>query len=140
MLVDAPVPPSVHDPPLADVVRRPGESEEAHQRRAFRLMVSPTDPQALPESELEWMLAAVGEFPESLHADGRAQDFRPLCPTIDLPVLLVSGRHSGALPGCRYAAEQIPGARLEVFEESQHVPFYTEADRFNRLVADFVRQ
>ena len=48
--------------------------------------------------------------------------------------------HSGALPGCRYAAEQIPGARLEVFEERQHVPFYTEADRFNRLVADFVRQ
>ena len=140
VLVDDTVHHSVHDPPLADVVRRPGESEEAHQRRTFRLMVSPTDPQALPESELEWMLAAVGEFPESLHAAGRAQDLRPLCPTIDLPVLLVSGRHSGALPGCRYAAEQIPGARLEVFEESQHVPFYTEADRFNRLVADFVRQ
>ena len=49
------------------------------------------------------------------------------------------GRHSGALPGCRYAGAHIPGARLEIFEASHHAPFYTEADKFNRLVADFVR-
>jgi len=42
------------------------------------------------------------------------------------------------LPGCIYAAEHIPEARLEVFEESGHCPFYTEADKFNRMVAEFV--
>ena len=103
-------------------------------------MVSPVDPDAVRESELDWMMTAIGEGPETLGADGQAQDFRPLCPRIDLPVLLASGRHSGALPGCRYAAEHILGARLEIFEESQHALFYTEAEKFNRLVVDFVNR
>lgn len=29
-------------------------------------------------------------------------------------------------------------ARLEIFEDSDHAPFYSEADKFNRVVADFV--
>ena len=140
VLVDDTVHHTLHDPPPPDGARQPGESEASHQRRTFRRMASPTDPDALPESELQWMLAVLGESPESLSADAKAQDFRPLCPTIDMPTLLVSGRHSGALQGCQYAAEHIPGARLEVFEESQHVPFYTEAEKFNRVVIDFVNR
>ena len=62
----------------------------------------------------------------------------PLCPVINVPVLITAGRHSGALPGCLYAAEHIPGAKLVVFEQSGHCPFYTEASRFNQSVADFV--
>ena len=53
VLVDDTVHHSVHDPPLADVVRRPGESEEAHQRRTFRLMAATAAPcpdAAMPQS------------------------------------------------------------------------------------------
>ena len=53
-------------------------------------------------------------------------------------MLVAAGRHSAAFPGCRYAADHIPGARLEIFEQSDHAPFYSEAERFNRVVADFV--
>ena len=139
VLVDDTVHHTVHDPPEAGDEQQPGEGDEAYKQRSLRKMVSPLDPATVPDQELEWMMAAFGQGPETLGADGRAQDFRPLCPTIDLPVLLASGRHSGALPGCRYAAEQIPGARLEIFEESQHALFYTEAEKFNRLVTDFVQ-
>ena len=137
VLVDDTVHHTVHDPPTAASQQQPGEGDASYQERTLRNMVSPEDPAAVPATQLQWMVEAIGEFPEALRADGKAQDFRPLCPTIDLPLLLVSGRHSGALPGCRYAAEHIPGARLEIFAHSQHAPFYTEADKFNRLVADF---
>jgi non-heme chloroperoxidase len=140
VLVDDTVHHTVHDPPKAGDEQQPGESDLAYKQRWLRQMVSPVDPAAVPDAELDWMLAAIGAGPEMLGADGQAQDFRPLCPQIDLPVLLASGRHSGALPGCRYAAEHIPGARLEIFEESQHALFYTEAEKFNRLVVDFVNR
>ena len=84
------------------------------------------------------MTAAITTPPATLTADASAQDWRPLCPVIDVPVVVASGRHSGALPGCRYAAEYIRGARLEIFEQSGHGLFYTEAKKFNRLVTDFV--
>ena len=55
-----------------------------------------------------------------------------------MPALVTTGRHSGAFPGCQYAADHIPDARLEIFEDSEHGLFYSEADKFNRVVADFV--
>jgi pimeloyl-ACP methyl ester carboxylesterase len=58
---------------------------------------------------------------------------------IDVPVLIAAGRHSGALPGCIYAADHIPGAKLLVFERSGHCPFYTEAPGFNAAVTEFVK-
>ena len=73
-----------------------------------------------------------------LGPDYHAQDWRPMLPSIDLPVLITTGGKSGAFPGCRYMHEHIPGARMEIFEESGHVLFYEEPDRFNAVVAEFV--
>lgn len=43
---------------------------------------------------------------------------------IAVPVLVTCGRHDEARPGtCRRWAEQIPDARLEVFEEASHTAF-----------------
>ena len=141
VIVDDTVHPDIHLPAPAAARQQPGESDEDYARRSTRQMMMPEDPDALPEEELEWMLAASGLIPEgeAISTDGQ-KDWRPLCPVIDLPVLLTSGRHSGALPGCEYAAEHIPGARLEVFEHSGHGLFWTEADRFNQVVADFVNR
>ena len=139
VIVDDTVHPDVHLPPPEGAAQQPGESDEDFTRRSIRCMASPENPDALPAEELDWMVAAWGEIPEAatLTADGQ-KDWRPLCPVIAVPVLLTSGRHSGALPGCQYAAEHIPGARLEIFEHSGHALFYTEADKFNRVVAGFV--
>jgi len=139
VLVDETVAYEVHTPPPPGSEQQPGESTEAYQKRSMRAMVSPRDPAQVTDEELEWMMAATSwPTPATLRADYRAQDWRPLCPVIDVPVLITAGRHSGALPGCLYAAEHIPGARLVVFEQSGHCPFYTEASRFNQSVADFV--
>ena len=140
VLVDETVAHEVHLPAPSGSEQQPSESTEAYSRRSMRAMVSPRDPGQVTDEELEWMMASAANppAPATLGADYRAQDWRPLCPIIDVPVLIAAGRHSGALPGCIYAAEHIPKAKLIVFEESGHCPFYTEADKFNTAVAEFV--
>lgn len=139
VVIDDTVHPDIHLPGPEDASQQPGESDAEFTRRSLRRMVSPLDPDSVPAEELEWMVAETALIPEgeAISLDGQ-KDWRPLCPKIDVPVLLASGRHSGALPGCEYASEHIPGARLEVFEHSGHGLFWSEADRFNRVLADFV--
>ena len=140
VLVDETVHITLHDPPEPGKPRQPGESERDFDLRWLADMFAPENFRRLSDDEKAWMIASRSTTPgsETLGADYLAQDWRPLCPTIDLPVLVTTGRHAGAYPGCVYAAEHIPGAKLEVFENSGHALFYEEAGKFNRVVADFV--
>jgi len=66
-------------------------------------------------------------------------DLRAVLPRIDLPVLLM---HGGAdaicLPAAsRYMMEQMPNARLELFEGVGHAPFLSRPDVVNRLLKGF---
>jgi pimeloyl-ACP methyl ester carboxylesterase len=61
-----------------------------------------------------------------------------------LPInkLIVWGEHDKVLP-LKYGKQlhcKIPSARMEVFEESGHIPHYEEPDRFNELISGFVRE
>lgn len=69
-----------------------------------------------------------------------AADYRADLASIDLPVLLIYGRKNNVPIPSEIGAwieEQIPGARLERFEDSGHSPFYESPDRFNNLLGDF---
>ena len=145
----------VHDPPdppepdtEPDPSRRPDaepepesppEDETERKRRQLRSMFVSLD---VPDAELDVLLEESRENTPAqgvtLGPDYQAQDWRPMLPSIDLPVLITTGGRSGAYPGCRYMYEHIPGARMEVFEESGHVLFYEEPDRFNAVVAEFI--
>ena len=56
------------------------------------------------------------------------------------PTLVVSGAHDveGINDICRLLARELPDARLEVFQDSDHLPSYREPERFNRLVLEFL--
>lgn len=140
VIVDETVHITLHDPPRPGLPQQPDESDDDFNRRSVLGMFGPENAERLTDDELTWMIESRAEPPatQSLRDDYLAQDGRPLCPTIDLPVLVTTGRHAGAYIGCVYAAEHIPGARLEVFETSGHALFSEEADRFNQVVADFV--
>ena len=141
VLVDETVHITVHEPPPPGSEQQPGESDRDHQRRTMRTMLGPVYGPRATDEEIDRLTdSASGYAPagETLGADYRAQDWRPLCPSISVPVLVTTGRHSGAFPGCQYAADHIPGARLEIFEDSNHGLFYSEAEKFNHVVADFV--
>ena len=141
VMVDETVHISLHDPPKPGSERQSGESDEAYRRRYMVDLFGPENGKRLTDDELSWMVGSWSPLPaiwQTLSADYRAQDWRPQCPTIDLPVLVTTGRYAGAYPGCVYAAEHIPDARLEVFETSGHALHYEEAEKFNRVVAEFV--
>ena len=126
------------DPPETEA-EPPPEDEVERRRRELRKMFVSLD---VPDDELNMLLEESRENTPAqgvtLGPDYRAQDWRPMLPSIDLPVLITTGGRSGAFPGCRYMYEHIPGARMEVFEDSGHALFYEEPDRFNAVVTGFV--
>ena len=141
VIVDETVHITVHKPPPAGTEQRPDETDLDHQRRSIRTMLGPSYGPVATDDEIDHLLDSRSHYDpasSTLGADYKAQDWRPLCPAIRVPVLIAVGRHSGALPGCKYAADHIPGAYLEIFEESDHALFYSEAKKFNRLITGFV--
>jgi len=59
---------------------------------------------------------------------------------IDVPTLLVSGRHDEATPHIvSQIHERIPGAQWELFEDSSHMPHVEEPEAFLERVEAFLR-
>lgn len=67
-------------------------------------------------------------------------DWRDFLPQILVPTLVCVGRHSAVFDwqGSAYVGEQIPDAQTVFFENSGHMLFWEEPDKFNQVVADFV--
>jgi L-proline amide hydrolase len=62
-------------------------------------------------------------------------------PRINVPVLLISGRHDEATPAVvQPFADGIKGARWEVFENSAHVPHIEETERCMQVIGDFLAE
>ncbi|MXW05867.1 MAG: alpha/beta hydrolase [Gemmatimonadetes bacterium] len=128
------------DPPEPEPdAESPSEDETERKRRQLRDMFVSFD---VPDDELDRLLEESRENTPAqgvtLGPDYQVQDWRPMLPSINLPVLITTGGRSGAYPGCRYMYEHIPGARMEIFEDSGHALFYEEPDRFNAVVAEFI--
>ena len=81
-----------------------------------------------------------GRIRAMIMADHTHLDWRDLLPTIKLPVLVCVGRQSKVFPweGSAYVGEQIPGAKTEFLKTAANMLFYTESEKFNRTVAEFV--
>lgn len=69
-------------------------------------------------------------------------DWRDFIPHIKLPTLVCVARHSAIFPneGSAWVGENIPGAKVEYFENSGHMLFWEEPDKFNKVIGDFVNE
>lgn len=104
---------------------------------AFGTPPEPSEMERMQQQAWLTPTQAVIEFVE----DMIAADYRPDLPAVDLPALLIYGRKNNVpIPTeiGRWISEQIPGSRLERFEDAGHSPFYEQAERFNGLLAEFV--
>lgn len=94
--------------------------------------------------EIEWMKSEMLKTPANIATriliDLGNQDLRDVLPTITVPVLVTTGRQSKFFPyeSSVYISERVPNAKLVIFEESSHCPFYEEPEKFNAAVAEFV--
>ena len=68
------------------------------------------------------------------------RDYRDVLPEIDVPTLVCAGADEKwrGVANVRYAAELIPEAQFELFEESGHCITVEEPERFNRVLAEFL--
>jgi non-heme chloroperoxidase len=101
---------------------------------------------SIPEADKEWIIERNLRMPRqhaaTLLYNHATQDWRDLIPRLQLPTLVVGGRVS-VVPwqSQEWIAAQVPGARLEIFEEEEggnHFMFIEGHEKFNDLVADFV--
>ncbi|WP_276252884.1 alpha/beta fold hydrolase [Halomontanus rarus] len=67
-------------------------------------------------------------------------DYRAVLTEIDVPTLVCAGADEKwrNVDSVEYAADLIPDARFELFEESGHCLTVEQPDRFNRVLSDFV--
>lgn len=99
----------------------------------------------LPDSDMAWMLDDVLRLPASIAGaiffDEIVQDYRPMLPQVTVPTLLCFGRDAQMVPleAGEHLLEQLPHARLVVFEQSGHCPFWEEPERFNHEVEQFIQ-
>ena len=81
--------------------------------------------------------------PSEFHVIGSLTgwDITDRLPTIDVPTLLVSGRHDEATPRIvGEIHERIPGSRWELFEHSSHMPHVEEPAKFKDVVGAFLAE
>jgi L-proline amide hydrolase len=81
--------------------------------------------------------------PSEFHVVGSIRDWqsRDRLGEIDVPTLLVSGRHDEATPALQEALlEGIRGSEWICFEESSHMPHVEERERYMQVVGDWLAQ
>lgn len=69
-------------------------------------------------------------------------DWRDFIPHIELPTLVCVARNSKVFPwqGSAWVGENIPNSQIEFFENSGHMLFWEEPEKFNKVVNDFVEK
>ncbi|MDQ1199755.1 non-heme chloroperoxidase [Rhodococcus sp. SORGH_AS303] len=100
----------------------------------------------LPAERVEVLLAEMtkisSEARNAVMADHTHHDWRDLLPALDLPSLVMVGKHDKAFPweAAQYVGDTIPGARTVVFENSSHALFLDEPRKFEDEVLGFLAE
>lgn len=92
---------------------------------------------AMLDQALAWPQHVLNAYAQSM----RAIDHRPKLGAVRCPTLILQGRHDRKqrCEGAVHMARMIPGARLELFENSATMANVEEVAAFNRSIAAFVR-
>jgi pimeloyl-ACP methyl ester carboxylesterase len=69
-------------------------------------------------------------------------DWRDLLPELDIKTLVCVARNSAVFDwqGSAYVGETIPGAQTEFFEDSGHMLFWEEPEKFNAVITEFMEK
>ena len=70
----------------------------------------------------------------------KSTDLTPRLKDVKAPVLFIAGRNDRVVSVSESvrAAEHVPGARLEIFEDCGHFPFLEYPEKFNALIRSFL--
>ena len=76
----------------------------------------------------------------ALNTDLARYDMWSVLPTLRMPALVLTGRYDmNVAPSTAWKIHHaIPGSRWEVFEQSGHLPYFEEPEKFVRVVEGFL--
>jgi len=120
------------------------EAREADNQRFVRDVFLPRIFGNLPEpKEADWMAEEILMMPATIAAafgfQAMTRDYRNFVSGVRVPALLCFGARSFVrLENATYLQGAMEDARLVVFAESGHSPFWEEADRFNHELSTFI--
>jgi 3-oxoadipate enol-lactonase len=129
----------------ADELR--GLSREERQQWLNARMFAPETPARVRQQLLDWVTArqnaglamTAGQL-EAADSAVRDFDFRQDLPRLDVPALVISGRHDILNPPGQgeQIARLLPHARLELFEHSGHLLSWEEPERYVETIRAFL--
>jgi non-heme chloroperoxidase len=139
--------------PITRAVDFPGSMDPDHLRQVLADVATtwPTQERSFiseyfvdPNPEfVGWMLSIALQTPPyvALRAAEHQNhlDFREFLATLSLPTLAIYGRHDPHCPPAvaEFIERQAPNRECAIFEQSLHLPFIEEPERFVRVLADF---
>lgn len=132
---------------LQRMLRAVRSDRDAHLERMIQRMFYAGKCRSMDGTEdaLEWMLAEGLNTPAAIataiYSDYALRDYTAVLPTVEVPALALYGDSPYLCFGPKtggYVAGEMPGAELEVYSGSGHMPFWEEADRFNATLAAFL--
>ena len=97
------------------------------------------------EKDLAWIRHEISSITPSnastMLFDQSVRDYRSILPNITTSTLICAGRDEKLVPvaAAHDLASRLANARVEVFENSGHCPFWEEADKFNAVVDAFAQ-
>lgn len=67
-------------------------------------------------------------------------DLRGLLKNVNVPTLIIHGDKDTVCPvsGGIYLHENIKGSKIKIIKDAGHMPFYTRAEGFNRILEEFI--
>jgi non-heme chloroperoxidase len=128
--------------PATPAVRKMASENLAENIENTLLFLKYSTVKALPPDELSRIVAYNMVVPAKVrqHLLGRPAPYEGALRKIKVPVLITHGvEDQVALASiARYTASVIPHAQSSLYEGAGHMPFWEDAPRFNRELADFV--
>jgi pimeloyl-ACP methyl ester carboxylesterase len=143
-LVLSGTPAGIFTPKVVEAFQRIGRIAAGEGLRAAPAL-APDFPSREPErTHLYDQIAGLnpGLAPEALAALGAARVDPTELGGYSVPTLMIAGAHDQlfAPEALKDAAAQIPGCRVVDFAGAGHSPYFEDAPRFNRIVAEFVAE
>jgi pimeloyl-ACP methyl ester carboxylesterase len=130
--------------PATVSMQRMCDSDPSLNVAATRALLDACVARPLPRDEFEFMLDYNLAVPARIRAHLRRPDaaYRSVLQAIQLPTLIIHGALDPInLPTmAAYTHSQIPGAKLIVYEDVAHMPFWESPQRFDLDLTQFINQ
>lgn len=130
--------------PAASLLRAMCDPDPAINVQGTRDLLNACVAHPLPPDEFEYMLEYNLQVPPQIRANLRRPpaDYAAVLEALRLPTLVIHGAKDpiNRIAMAEYTHAEVQGSMLLMYDDSAHMPFWEEPERFNADVTAFIRR